>query len=100
MAEVYILYSKSLDKYYIGSCKSFSERLSQHLNGQFSSSFTKSASDWIVFFLISSLSYLQARKIEAHIKSMKSRKYITNLKIYPEISQKLISRFEEGKRDE
>ena len=95
MAEVYILYSKSLDRYYIGSCEIFSERLLQHQNGQFSRSFTKGASDWTVFLLISSLTYKQARSVEAHIKRMKSRKYIINLKMYPELRQNLLSRFSE-----
>jgi len=41
-------------------------------------------------FFIDNLEYLQARKIEAHIKRMKSRKFIENLKKYPEIQERLI----------
>ena len=34
MATVYIIYSKSIDKFYIGSCKDFSIRLDEHNKGQ------------------------------------------------------------------
>jgi hypothetical protein len=34
--------------------------------------------------------FTQARRIENHIKRMKSRKYIMNLKTYPEMMEKLL----------
>jgi putative endonuclease len=34
-----------------------------------------------------------AGKIEIHIKKMKSRSYLINLSKYPEIGQKLITKF-------
>ncbi len=34
-----------------------------------------------------------AGKIENHIKKMKSKKYIKDLKKYPEIAQKLIKKY-------
>ncbi|MEY3084859.1 MAG: hypothetical protein RL037_1039, partial [Bacteroidota bacterium] len=36
------------------------------------------------------------RNIEAHIKQMKSRKYIENLVRFPEISQKLKDKYSAG----
>jgi len=45
-------------------------------------------------FFIDNLEYLQARKIEAHIKRMKSRKFIENLKKYPEIQKRLIKLYQ------
>ena len=96
MAKVYILYSPSIDSFYIGSCKDFDIRLSQHFNGHFKSAFTKRAKDWQKFLLIENLSYTQARKIETHIKKMKSTKYITNLKLYEEMRLKLIQKFKTG----
>ncbi|GAB4142611.1 MAG: hypothetical protein Fur0041_17710 [Bacteroidia bacterium] len=89
MAQVYILYSEQLNKFYVGSCKDFSERKQQHMSPTFSKQFTKRANDWIDFLLIEDLEYQQAREIEAHIKSMKSSVYIRNLKKYPEIVEKL-----------
>jgi putative endonuclease len=51
--------------------------------------FTASAKDWIVFLTIPCNTISEAQGIEAHIKKMKSRKYIQDLKKYPEMVQKL-----------
>jgi len=95
MATVYILYSQSLDKYYIGSCIEVAERLDQHLSKFFPGAFTSKANDWVIFFSLIDLSYKQARSIESHIKNMKSKKYIQNLKRYSEISQNLKNLYDE-----
>ena len=94
MAYVYILYSNSIDNYYIGSCKDMECRLEQHANNHFKTGFTKRAKDWNIFFLLENLNQQQARDIEKHIKKMKSRTYIQNLKKYPEISKKLMLKYE------
>jgi len=93
MASVYILFSKKLDRFYIGSCENLDHRMEQHFNKEFSKSFTAKADDWELFFSIDHLHYAQARMIEKHIKKMKSKTYIQNLKKYPEISQKLIAKY-------
>jgi putative endonuclease len=93
MAAVYILYSKEIDSYYIGSCKEIDERLLEHARKKFKTSFTTRADDWSIFLKIDGLDYHQARDIEAHIKKMKSRKYLQNLILFPEIIDKLIRRF-------
>ena len=93
MASVYILYSESKRKYYVGSCQNISERFDQHTSKFFNRSFTSIANDWINFLSIEGLSYRQARDIERHIKKMKSRVYIENLKKYPELVGKLRNRF-------
>ena len=93
MATVYILYSQLLEKHYIGSCKDFEKRMKEHLNNLDSSSYTFRANDWKVVFKIEDLGYQQSRKIERHIKDMKSSVYIDNLSKYPEMAIKLIERF-------
>jgi putative endonuclease len=93
MASVYILYSKKLERFYVGSCKDLDYRIDQHLNKDFKASFTSKAEDWEVFFFIDDLQYAQARKIEKHIKSMKSKKYIQNLLKYPELTQNLVNQY-------
>ncbi len=93
MASVYILSSKKLNKFYIGSCLDLEERLIEHRNKKFANSFTSVADDWELFLEISELEGSIARKIENHVKSMKSKKYIENLKKYPEMRSKLISNF-------
>lgn len=89
MAFVYILYSKNSDTFYIGSCKELNYRLRQHQKKEFLDSFTAKKNDWELFFSISDLDYSQARKMETHIKNMKSKTYIQNLNKYNEIATKL-----------
>ena len=89
MASVYILFSNALDKFYCGSCKDLEYRLDQHFNKKFKKSFTSKVSDWKLFFFIDNLEFQQARAIEQHIKKMKSRTYILNLKKYSEMIEKL-----------
>ena len=93
MASVYILFSKALNRFYIGSCKDVTYRVEQHLNKDFVGSFTRRADDWELYFIVDGLQYAQARMIESHIKRMKSQEYIRNLKKYPEIIQKLVERY-------
>jgi len=90
MACVYILHSNSLDKYYVGSCLDLELRLKDHLSKKFTDGFTSKTNDWILYYSVSNLEYGQARKVEAHIKKMKSKKYIENLKKYPELSEKIV----------
>jgi putative endonuclease len=91
MAIVYILYSRSLDKYYVGATSlTLAERLERHLAHFYGQKFTSAAADWSEFFQIECNSMTQALIIEKHIKRMKSRKYVENLKKYPEMVSKLL----------
>lgn len=96
MAAIYIIYSSNIDQFYIGSCLDLKQRLEQHLNKSFEIGFTHRANDWVIFYFIDDLQYDTARRIEIHIKNMKSRKYIQNLKDYPEIMEKLIEKYRAG----
>ncbi len=96
MAVVYILFSKSISKYYIGSCLNLKQRLLEHSNKVFDRSYTKRASDWELFYCILNLERELARKIESHIKNMRSKLYIENLKKYPEIIKKLKQKYSLG----
>jgi putative endonuclease len=89
MACVYILYSAEIDEYYIGSCLDFESRVIDHLQNK-RNSFTSRANDWMAYYKIEDLEYEQSRLIEKHIKKMKSRVYVQNLKKYPEICIKLL----------
>jgi putative endonuclease len=96
MAAVYILYSEKIDRYYIGSCLDIETRLEQHQSKQFLDAFTRRSDDWKVHFQIDNLNQSLARNIENHIKNMKSKRYIQNLKAYPEIIDKLILQYKAG----
>jgi putative endonuclease len=93
MASIYVLYSSKLDRFYIGSCKDLSYRLGQHFNKEFEKSFTAKVDDWELFLYVDDLGYEQSRLIEAHVKKMKSKTYLKNLKTYPEILEKLKTKF-------
>jgi putative endonuclease len=66
-----------------------SKRVDEHNIGFYNNSFTSKTNDWKVFLQIECLDRSQARKIESHIKKMKSLKYIQDLKKHPEIILKL-----------
>ncbi|MBL0130037.1 MAG: GIY-YIG nuclease family protein [Chitinophagaceae bacterium] len=93
MANVYILYSKKLNRYYTGSCLDLEKRFGEHQSKSRKDSFTSKGDDWELFFWIGDLEYKQARKIEAHVKKLRSRKYIEDLKKFSEMSEKLIIRY-------
>ena len=69
-------------------------RLQKHLSDYYKKpKFTNCASDWIIFWSLECPDDFTARKIERHIKYMKSRKYLVNLKQFPEIAQKLMLKY-------
>jgi len=93
----YIIYSKKLDRFYVGSTVLKPEhRLDVHLAKYYGNSkYTAKADDWLLYFKIECNSIDQARYLEKHIKKMKSRKYLKDIKHYPEIINKLKGRFNE-----
>jgi len=87
----YILYSKSLNRFYVGYTSDIEERIILHNTGYFGGrTYTRKASDWELFLLIPCKTITQAILVESKIKRMKSRKYIENLKRYPEMVEKIL----------
>jgi len=74
---VYILYSLSTDRFYIGHAEDVNTRFQQHNNGYSKS--TKSGIPWKLEYTEEFHTRSQAMKREAEIKKMKSRKYILKL---------------------
>ena len=90
----YILYSKSVNRFYIGYTSDIKERISLHNKGSFGNkSYTHKASDWELYLIIPCETIEQAVFVELKIKKMKSRKYIENLKKYPEIIERIQKEF-------
>jgi putative endonuclease len=86
----YIIFSKSLNHYYIGYTSDFETRLQLHNDGFFGGkTYTHKAADWEIFMIIPCELINQAIYVESRIKKMKSRKYIENLKKYPELIDKI-----------
>ena len=79
MFYVYILYSKSADRYYIGHTNDPDRRLEEH-NTLIKNSYTFKYRPWIskACFEVAEARG-EARKIESYLKRMKSRKLIEKL---------------------
>jgi putative endonuclease len=74
----YILYSKKIDRYYIGSTANLEDRLSRHNQGR--SKATKAgAPEWTLVFSQQFPSRAEAVARELFLKRMKSRSFIENL---------------------
>ena len=91
MAACYILYSHEIEKFYIGATHEVVDaRIEKHNKNTYGNHrFTATANDWELFLLIPTYNYQMAIRIERKIKSMKSAKYIRNLKEHPEMILKL-----------
>ncbi len=88
----YIIYSKQIDRFYIGVTQdSILRRIDFHNSAKYGKNkFTAKANDWELFLKIDVTNIQHALKIERKIKSMKSRIYIQNLSKYPELIEKVI----------
>jgi len=73
---LYILFSKKLNKYYIGSTNDILRRLYEHNIGH--SNFTKTGIPWVVVLSLKFASLAKARNEERRIKKCKNRRYIEN----------------------
>ena len=93
MNYTYILYSTSADRYYIGKCSTtISERIKKHNEKKYGGkAYTSMASDWTLYLALECENDAHAARLERKIKSMKSRKYLENLKQYPEMREKLVA---------
>ena len=77
MCIVYILYSKKLDIFYVGSTSNLEDRLIRHNTGR--SKFTKPGTPWELVYTKNYDTKSAAMKAEIYIKSQKSRIYIEKL---------------------
>ena len=74
MFYIYIIYSVSLDKYYIGYTQDVVMRINQHNEGI--STFTSKAKDWVLMYTESYSTRNEASIRERNIKKKKSRAYL------------------------
>ena len=74
---VYILYSRSVDRYYVGETDDIKSRLLSHLAGK--SRYTSIAKDWKCVYSEEYSTRKEAIQRERAIKAKKSRKYIEGL---------------------
>jgi putative endonuclease len=80
MYHVYILYSQSIDRFYIGHTSNILKRLAEHNNPQDFSKYSAKGIPWeIVLSIIISESRSDAMRVERFIKKQKSRAFIRKL---------------------
>jgi putative endonuclease len=76
---VYIIYTATYDRYYIGETSNISERIKEHNTAYYPNAATKYTDDWEVRLSFKVENRVEARKVEKYIKSMKSKEFITRL---------------------
>ena len=74
---VYIIYSLSKNRYYVGQTEDLGRRLEDHRNSR--SGYTKGIKDWELKWSLSVGSREEALKLESKIKKKKSRRYLEYL---------------------
>jgi putative endonuclease len=77
MFVVYIIFSISLDRYYVGHTANINDRLKRHNSGRSKS--TKAGAPWQLMHTETFETKTKAYQRELEIKAKKSRKYIEHL---------------------
>lgn len=76
-AFMYILFSSTLNKYYVGSTTDLNRRVAEHNRGK--EKFTKTGIPWLLAYSETFEELKQARQREKYIKKMKSKIFIERL---------------------
>ncbi len=77
MYTLYILYSESLDRYYVGYTNNLPRRLSEHNRSK--GKFTDAGIPWVVLYTEAFKTKKSAMDREKYIKSRKSKTFILDL---------------------
>ena len=89
---LYVLFSKSKSKYYVGETHNINERLLGHNYHTYTNSFTKIANDWEMILTFECLNKTDALYLERFIKRMKSKVFIEKIIQNPEILTDILSK--------
>ena len=76
---VYVLFSPSHNRFYVGESEFPDGRVIQHNSGHYKHASTSFTNDWELAFLISCDNRSDALKVEKHLKSSKSPTYLRRL---------------------
>ncbi|WP_372340077.1 GIY-YIG nuclease family protein [Parapedobacter lycopersici] len=77
MHYLYILYSREIDRFYIGSCQDLEQRLRRHNSHH--RGYTGKVEDWRIIYTEEFPNRIKAGQREREIKSWKSRRLIEKL---------------------
>ena len=85
MHYLYILFSKTLNRFYVGETSDLELRLEKHSQKHYKYSFSAKAQDWKLIFHKKFLRKEDAVYLEQFIKRMKSKKFTQKIIEKPEI---------------
>ncbi|WP_298115925.1 GIY-YIG nuclease family protein [Flavobacterium sp.] len=89
---LYILYSKTSSKYYVGETHNVEERIFKHNQHEYSNSFSKIANDWKLVLFFECEDRTRALYLERFIKRMKSKLFIEKVIQNTEILSDILSK--------
>ena len=89
---LYILYSNTSAKYYVGETHDVQQRIFSHNHHSYTNSFSKIANDWTLVLSFACVSRNDALKLERFIKKMKSKVFIEKIIQNPEILTDILSK--------
>jgi len=92
MHYLYILYSNSSQKFYIGETNDINERMLKHNNHSYTNSFTKIANDWEIVLSFICDDRDEALYLEKFIKKMKSKIFNNKIIADPSILKDILSK--------
>ena len=87
---LYIIYSRSTDKFYIGETYNVMERVEKHNSHYYPSSYTKIAQDWEMVLSFECINENNAIYLEKFVKKMKSKKFIKKIIADPSILKDIL----------
>ena len=85
MHYLYISYSNSANKYYVGETHNIDERIQKHNIHIYKNSYTKISNDWVIALTFDCNCKEDAIYLESFIKKMKSKKFIEKIILNPTI---------------
>ncbi len=90
---IYILYSKTLNRFYVGESALVITTIDQHLSKYFENPISFVALDWEVYYKTECIDKIQALKIEQHLRKMKGVDYFENLVRNSDSAEKLLNQY-------
>ena len=85
MYSIYIIYSKKIDRYYVGTTDDVEKRLDEHNSGFYNEAYTVKGVPWELRLSFEYESSQKAYGLEKFLKKMKSRVFLEKVIVDPDI---------------
>ena len=82
---IYIIYSKKIDRYYVGTTDDVEKRLDEHNSGFYNGAYTAKGVPWELRLSFECESSQKAYGLEKFLKKMKSRVFLEKVIVDPDI---------------